>query len=684
MTVTISIDDTVAIVVIDNPPVNALSTQLRQDLLNAVSRVDSDDAIRAVVLICAGRTFIAGADVNEFGRPPEPPHLPELVAAIERSRKPWIAAIHGSALGGGLEIALGCAYRVALPGTNFGLPEVKLGVIPGAGGTVRLPRLIGLDAAVDLITSGRVIDTEKARAIDLVDAVISGDLLPGATAFARVVANRPLPKPLSARPISQASEAYWERAKTSLAAIAKREIAPLKALASIRNATLSDFADAMNFERNTFLGLRSSTQAAALRHLFFAERAATRPPDMPGLAAEGIRSAAVIGGGTMGVGIAAALCQAGVSVVLIERDQAAIERGMSNLRAIFEASVKRGRITREVAAIHMSRLSASTNYACLKDVDLVVEAVFEDLDVKRAVFETLSAVCRPEAILATNTSYLDPNDIGAGLVRPDRFLGLHFFSPAHIMKLLEIVPTSQTSQETFAAGLALARMLGKIPVRAGVCDGFIGNRLLKVTRSQAERLLLSGATPTEVDAAMRSFGMPMGPFEAQDLAGLDIAEAQRKAARIRGDAAFAPIADKLCGLGRFGQKSGAGWYDYIDGDRKPRHSKVVANVVAVEAGTKPAVAWDEKSMIDAVIFPMMSEGATMLAERIALRSSDIDIVGVHGYGFPRWTGGLMHYAESIGLQNVVERLWELSAKGLAPIPSDSLVNAAAANSLEST
>lgn len=680
MTVTIARENAIAVVTVDNPPVNALSQALRQGLAEVVTALDADDAVKAVVLICAGRTFIAGADVNEFGKPPVPPHLPDVVAAIEGASKPWVAAIHGSALGGGLEVALGCTYRLAVASASLGLPEVKLGIIPGSGGTVRLPRLIGPAAAVDLVTSGNPVGAKKAEALGLIDAVIDGDLRAGAIAFANDIAGKARPQPISSRVVAPVEAGFWEGAERAVAARAKREAAPLRALASVRKASETDFVEAMAFERETFLDLRGSAQAAALRHVFFAERAAPRPPELAGVTSRPIRSAAVIGGGTMGAGIAAALRDAGLPVVLIERDAVAVERGLANVRGIYDGAVKRGRITQAVADERMAGVTGGDDYGLLADTDLVVEAVFEDLAVKRAVFERLSAVCRPDAVLATNTSYLDPDAISAGVSHPDRFLGLHFFSPAHIMKLLEIVPTEVTAPEVLATGFALARMLGKIPVRAGICDGFIGNRILKVTRAQAERLLLSGATPAAVDAAMRAFGLPMGPFEAQDLGGLDIAAFQRKAARERGETPFAPVADRLCALERYGQKTGGGWYDYQPGDRAPKPSETVAAIIAEAAEGRAQRTWDAEGIADAILLPMVNEAARILEERVALRAADIDLVKIHGYGFPRWRGGPMHHAEARGLSTVVAVLDRLAAEGLAEPPGEGLRRAAAAGS----
>ncbi|ANH05386.1 3-hydroxyacyl-CoA dehydrogenase NAD-binding domain-containing protein [Shinella sp. HZN7] len=678
MTVTIARENAIAVVTVDNPPVNALSQALRQALVEAVATLDADAAVKAVVLICAGRTFIAGADVGEFGKPPQPPHLPDVVATIEGAKTPWVAAIHGSALGGGLEVALGCAWRVAVPSAGLGLPEVKLGIIPGAGGTVRLPRLIGPAAAVDLVTSGSPVGAKKAEGLGLIDAVVDGDLRAGAIAFANDIAGKVRPQPVSSRAVAPVEAGFWESAEKAVAGKAKREVAPLRALASVWKASETDFASAMAFERETFLELRGSQQAAALRHVFFAERAAPRPPELAGVTPRAIRSAAVIGGGTMGAGIAAALRDAGLPVVLIERDAAAVERGFANVRGIYEGSVKRGRIPQAVADERMAGITGGDDYGLLVDTDLVIEAVFEDLVVKRAVFERLSAVCRPDAVLATNTSYLDPDAISEGVSHPERFLGLHFFSPAQIMKLLEIVPTEATAPEVLATGFALARLLGKIPVRAGICDGFIGNRILKVTRAQAERLLLSGATPAAVDAAMRAFGLPMGPFEAQDLGGLDIAAFQRKAARERGETPFAPVADRLCALGRYGQKTGGGWYDYQPGDRAPKSSETVAAIIAEAAEGRAQRTWDEAGIVDAILLPMVNEATRILEERVALRAADIDLVKIHGYGFPRWRGGPMHHAEARGLSAVVAVLDRLAADGLAEPTSDSLRRAAEA------
>ena len=637
--VTIARDGAIAIVTVDTPPVNALSTALRRGLWDAVEALDADQGVKAVVLICAGRTFIAGADVTEFGKPPMEPHLPDLVNRIEAAAKPWIAAIHGSALGGGFEVALGCRFRVALDTASVGLPEVTLGLVPGAGGTVRTPRLAGVAATVDLVTTGLPVKANRALAMGLIDAVIPGDLRDGALTFAREAVAKPLPLPVSARPVAPPAEGFWAGQEAAITKRARGEVAPLRALASIRKATEAPFDEAMAFERATFLALRASEQAAALRAVFFAERAAPRPARLKDVAPLPLRNAAVIGGGTMGAGIAAALRDAGLPVTLIERDDAAVARGIANLRAIFDSGVKRGKLTGAEAVDRLAGVAATTDYAALANTDLVIEAVFEEIGVKRAVFAKLGAVCRSDAVLATNTSYLDPRLIAEGLPNPGRFIGLHFFSPANVMKLLEIVPTPETSRETLATGFDLGRRLGKIPVQAGICEGFIGNRILKRYRAAAETLVREGVPIAEIDAAMRGYGLAMGPFEAQDLGGLDIAYLQREGARAAGQNVPETLGDILVRAGRKGQKTGSGWYDYAAGDRKPLPSPTVAALLARHIAPAPAA--EPEAIANHLVGEMANEGKAILDEGVAFTSSDIDLVEIHGYGFPRWKGGPM-------------------------------------------
>ncbi|SSC69959.1 unnamed protein product [Ciceribacter sp. T2.26MG-112.2] len=645
MIVTVEIDGGVAIVTIDHPPVNALSQALRQALIETAVALDADPSVEAVVLICAGRTFIAGADLGEFGKPTLAPHLPDVIARIEGASVPWVAAIHGSALGGGLEVALGCHYRIAMPGAKLGLPEVNLGLIPGAGGTVRLPRLIGFEAAADMVTSGKPVSAGKANALGLVDLLVDGtDLRQAAIAFARDIAAKPRPTLSRDRVPTSPPEAFWKQQAQALSRRYRGQQAPAWALASLRNSAETDFDRAMRHERATFLELRDSAEAAALRHVFLAERAAPRPQALEGVRPLPIRKTAVIGGGTMGTGIAAALLDAGLPVVLIERDQAALDHGLATLRNLYRTNVERGRLTESETEARMAQLDGSTDYGVLSDVDLAIEAVFEKLDVKRAVFAKLQAACRKDAILATNTSYLDPAAIAEGLEQPERFLGLHFFSPANVMKLLEIVPAAATSADVLATAFALARQLGKVPVQAGICDGFIGNRILKRYRAGAEALLLEGVSIGAVDTAMRNFGFAMGPFEAQDLGGLDIAFLQREAARADGQALPETLCDRLVRAGRKGRKTGAGWYDYPDGNGKPQVSSTVGEILAL-----PAVSQNEISdtQIAARLLEVMAEeGRAILDEGIAGSAADIDLVLIHGYGFPRWRGGPMHCAET--------------------------------------
>lgn len=642
MTVTIDRAGDIAFVTVDNPPVNALSQALRQALWDAAEALDGDASIRAVVLLCAGRTFIAGADVSEFGKPPQPPHLPDVVARIEAAQKPWIAAIHGAALGGGFEVAMGCRFRLALDTASVGLPEVTLGIIPGASGTVRTPRLAGVEAAVELVTTGRPVKAPKALTLGLIDAVVAGDLRAAARAFAAQALSLPLPPPVSARPIATKDPAWWEDQRKAIAKRAKGEVAPLHALDCLRAATELPFAAAMARERATFLDLRASDQAAAMRHIFFAERAAPRPAHLKDIAPLPLHSAAVIGGGTMGAGIAAALREAGLPVTLIERDAAALSRGLTTLRGIFDGAVARGKLTEAQAADRMAGVTGSTDYATLADTDLVVEAVFEDLGVKRAVFAELGRHCRTDAVLATNTSYLDPRLIAEGLPNPARFIGLHFFSPAHVMKLLEIVPTPDTAPATLATGFALARLLNKIPVQAGICEGFIGNRILKRYRAEAEALLRQGTPIAAVDAAMRAHGFAMGPFEAQDLGGLDIAFLQREGARAAGQDVPETLGDILVRAGRKGQKTGGGWYDYTPGNRSPQPSAVTAALLAPQITAGEALS--PEAIATRLTRAMAEEGRAILAEGVALSPADIDLVKVHGYGYPRWRGGPMFEA----------------------------------------
>ncbi|WP_210880275.1 3-hydroxyacyl-CoA dehydrogenase NAD-binding domain-containing protein [Roseovarius autotrophicus] len=645
MTVQIETRDGIALVTIDNPPVNATGHAVRQGLSDAVARTEGDSAVRAVVLACAGRTFIAGADIREFGQPLAAPHLPDVLARIAGARKPWVAAIHGTALGGGLETALACHYRIAAPGAALGLPEVTLGLIPGAGGTVRLPRLITVDRALDMIASGTPVPALRARELGLIDAIAGGDLVSDALAFAREVADRPLPAPLDDRPPRP------ESAEGALKAVAARHTdrargqrAPLAAIEALRNAQTLPVAEALNAERALFQALRDGAQSKALRHIFFAERAAGRVDRLKGIAPRPLDHIGVIGGGTMGAGIAAACLIAGLSVTMIERDADAAEAGRARVAGILDGARKRGKLTPEDHAVRLAAFAARDNYEALAEADLVIEAVFEDMDVKHAVFAALDGVTRPDAVLASNTSYLDVAEIARAADTPARVLGLHFFAPAHIMKLLEIVTPEGLDDSALATGLALAKRLGKIPVIAGVCDGFIANRIMSRYRREAEYMLEDGALPWEIDAAMENYGFAMGIFRMQDLSGLDISWAMRKRRAATRDPAerYVDIGDRLCEAGHFGQKTGRGYYRYGEDGRAQRSAETEALILAESA--RKGIARQpvpETEIMARLLAAMQDEGACVLDEGIAQSAADIDVVIVNAFGFPRWKGGPM-------------------------------------------
>ncbi|MBP8929884.1 MAG: enoyl-CoA hydratase/isomerase family protein [Paracoccus sp.] len=632
MTVTLTRHGDLALVTIDNPPVNALGATVRSRLLALAEELDADPQIRAVLLTGAGKLFVGGADITEFDAPPAPPHLPDVIARIEAAKKPWIAVVNGLALGGGAELALGCAWRLAAPAAQFGLPEVTLGLIPGAGGTQRLPRLIGVEAALPVVTGKRRIAAHEALQLGLVDAILRGALIEEAMNFARSLP--PLRPP--AEP-GRPDATFWDDSQARITREAKGTTAPLRAFEAVRHGIENGRTEGLRRERVIFLELRASPEAAALRHLFFAERAATSPGRLKDVIRRPVLEVGVVGGGTMGVGIAAALTNAGLRVALSERDGDSLTRAMDLLEGVLAAQVKRGMHSAAEAAEQLARVMPSVGLEGMASCDLVIEAVFEDLAVKREVFAGLAQICRRDAILATNTSYLDPEAICDGLAHPERCIGLHFFSPAQVMKLLEIVPLTATSPETLATAFTLARQLGKIPVRAGNCEGFIGNRIIKRYRAEAETLLREGQAPAGIDAAMRGFGFAMGPFEMQDMAGLDIAFRIREAARARGEPVPEMLADRLVRAGRLGQKTGAGWFDYASGDRHPKISPVVAELLGA-GGENPA---DPQAIAKQLIEAMADEGRQIVEEGFADGPDAIDLVMVHGYGFPRARGGLL-------------------------------------------
>jgi 3-hydroxyacyl-CoA dehydrogenase len=635
MTVGLDRHGDIAVVTIDNPPVNALGTPVRARLMDIAAELDADSAIRAVVLRGAGRLFVGGADITEFDRPPESPTLPDLIARIEGAAKPWVAALHGQALGGGLELALGCHARVAAPGATMGLPEVTLGIIPGAGGTQRLPRLIGLAAAIPVIAERAMLDSATAEKAGLVDRVIDGPLVAGAVAHARALGPRPPPSAIT-RPLPDPGPAFWDEAALRIAKGARGQAAPVAALGAARIGVEQGAVAGLARERETFLALRGSDEAAALRHLFFAERAALRPAGLRGITPRAVATVGIVGGGTMGSGIAAVFRLAGIDVVMSERDGAALDRGMAAVQGLMDAAARRGLVPAG------GGLSGCVGLAGMAPCDLVIEAVFEDLAIKREVFAGLCAICRADAVLATNTSYIDPRRITQGLPGPGRMIGLHFFSPAQLMKLLEIIPLPDTTPEVLATAFDIARRLGKVPVRSGICDGFIGNRILKRYRAKAEAMLCAGVPPADIDAAMRGFGYAMGPFQMQDMAGLDISFMHREAARARVEDVPETPADLLVRAGRKGIKSGGGWYDYAPGDRTPRPSPEAAAIMAPLVA--PLLRLDPDDIVARLIDAMAAEGQAIVIEGIAAHPSDVDLVQVHGYGFPRGKGGPMFMA----------------------------------------
>lgn len=639
-----------ALLIIDNPPVNVTSQAVRAGLCAALDQIETMPVSR-VVLTGAGRAFVAGADAREFDAAPQPPHLPDLVSRIEGFAVPIVAAINGAALGGGLELALACSARVAAPSATLGLPEVTLGVVPGAGGTQRLPRLVGLTAALSLIPEGRVIPATEALALGLVDAVAE-DVVTAALELAL-----PHRAATGALPAPAVDAAAFEAARKLAAKKLPRQTAPQTAIDLIEAACTLPLAEGLAQERAAFLTLKTGDQAAALRHLFFAERAAMGQGRSGG--AE-IASAVVVGGGTMGAGIAYALAGIGVTVALVETDAAGVERARANVARLYDEAVARGKSTAEAAAADQAaRFAFHQGYAALPPADIAIEAVFEDLAVKRQVFAALDAALPETTILATNTSYLDVNRIAEGLRNPGRFLGLHFFSPAHVMKLLEVIRAAETSAGTMETALKLAGRLRKIPVAAGVCDGFIGNRILTRYRQICDVMLIEGALPAQIDAAMRGFGMAMGPYEVQDLSGLDIAYANRKRLgwKVKSGFRYIPIADRIVEeTGRLGRKTGAGWYDH--GGGKPTPSGLIDGIV-LEESAKAGISrrsFDDTEIVERATAAMVEEGLRILEEGIAAKSSDIDLVLVHGYGFPRWRGGPMHWAGRQGLAGLQARI----------------------------
>ena len=659
----------VAVVTLNNPPVNGLGHALRSGIVAALDQALADPQVQAIVLTGSARAFSGGADVREFGTPKagQEPTLPSVIRALDGSTKPVVAAIAGVCLGGGLELALGCHYRVALPDASLGLPEVKLGLLPGAGGTQRLPRLIGLEPALNMIVSGQPVPANAFAGTPLVHALIEGDLVEGAVAFAAQVAARgePLPRARDLKVKQPNADAFLQFARNTVAAASKPFPAPLQCVEAVA-ASLKPFDEGLQTERTLFQALMQTPESRALRHVFQAERAAAKVPGLPeGTVLRPIARVGVIGAGTMGGGITMNFLNAGIPVVLLEMKQEALDRGLATIRKNYENSMKKGKLKPEQVEQRMGLITPTLEYAALKDADLIVEAVFEEMGVKEAVFRQLDAVAKPGAILASNTSYLDIDRIATFTQRPQDVIGLHFFSPANVMRLLEIVRGAQTAPDVLATSLQLAKQIKKVAVVSGVCDGFIGNRMLARYGAAAQGLINAGALPQQIDGALQKFGLAMGPFRMGDLAGLDIGWATRKRKAAEAGVEMKPIvADMLCEAGRFGQKTGAGWYRYEAGNRTPLPDSVTEQLIAdyrAAHGITPRKISDEE-IVERCIFALVNEGARILEEGIAARASDIDLVYLNGYGFPLHRGGPMLYADTVGLPQVVRSLRRFAAE----------------------
>lgn len=648
-----TLHDGVLEIILATPPVNALGQGVRSALREAITDAQTNDAVSAIVIRGNGRMFSAGADISEFSKPLVEPNLPEVVDAIEASRKPVVAAIHGSALGGGLEIALGCHYRIAAPAAKLGLPEVLIGVLPGAGGTQRLPRLIGVEAALDLIVSGSSIAAKKAVGLGLVDRLATDDanLASEAIAFARILDG---PRRTGDLNVSAKPEVF-EKFRADNARKIRNLDAPQACIEAVRASTQFPLAEGQKKEQELFTKLVDGDQSKALRHVFFAERTAAKieglPKDIP---LRPVTKVGVIGAGTMGGGISMNFLSAGIPVTIVETQQEALDRGISVVRRNYEATAAKGRLTSEQVEAAMALLRTTLDFESLADCDLIIEAVYENMDIKKAIFERLDKIMKQGAILASNTSFLSIDEIAAATTRPQDVLGLHFFSPANVMKLLEVVRGAKTAPDVLATGMDLARRIGKVAVVSGVCYGFIGNRMLIPRQSHAEALLLEGATPEQIDRVHTEFGMPMGPFQMADLAGVDIGW-HRAPERIES------LQDALCADGRWGQKTKAGYYDYDD-KRTATPSEVVTTIIDDFRAKKGIAKRDvtDEEIVVRTLYTMVNEGAMILEEGIAQRASDIDVVWNYGYGWPRYKGGPMFWADQVGLKNVVAGLGRYS------------------------
>ncbi len=675
--------DGIAVITLDNPPVNGLGFAVRTGLQTAFQSAANDDGVAALVITGSGRMFSGGADIREFGKsPPEgTPALPALIDTIEASEKPVIAAIHGVALGGGCEVTLGCHVRLAAAGSRVGLPEVTLGILPGAGGTQRMPRLVGVPAALDLIVSGKMVPAPKAKALGILDEIVEGDVVEAAIAIARRMVDERQPIRRASALDDRIAEArgtpeIFDDFRKKMARRARGFEAPYACVDCIEAAVNLPFSEGLATERARFLTLVASDQSKAQRHAFFAEREVAKIPDVPkDTPTLPVTRAAVIGCGTMGGGIAMNFANAGIPVTVFEVSQEALDTGLGIVRKNYAATVSKGRLSQEQMDTRLGLISTTVDYSDLGEADVVVEAVFEEMGLKKEVFGKLDAACKPEAILASNTSTLDVNEIAAATNRPGQVIGTHFFSPANVMKLMENVRGAKTSPETIATIMKLSKTIGKVGVLVGVCDGFVGNRMLYAYRRQADFLLEEGALPLQIDTVIYDFGMPIGPYAMGDLAGLDVGWRirQRQAATRPKHLRYSTVADRVCELGRFGQKTGAGWYRYEPGSRTPLPDPVVEDLIlsiSKEGGFTRREITDQE-ILERCMYPLVNEGAKILEEGLALRASDIDIVWIYGYGFPRYRGGPMFWADLVGVKtiyDVMSRLHDEHGDWLEPAP----------------
>ena len=681
--VTFERHDDVALLRLNNPPVNGLSFAMRAALGARVGEALADDAVAAIVIAGADRMFCGGADIREFSAPPPPgaASLPAVLDEIEASPKPVVAAIHGVAAGGGMEVALACHVRLAAPGTRLGLPEVTLGILPGAGGTQRMPRLIGVEQALDVIVGGKLHPVDQALALGFVDERVEGDLVETAIARARQLAadGSPLRRASELKEHLEAARGrpeIFDDFRKKMAKRARGFDAPYACVDCVETTLTMPYAAALKNERAVFNRLRESDQSAAQRHAFFAEREVAKIPDVPkDIPVRQIAAVGVVGCGTMGGGIAMSIANAGLPVSILESSREALDRGMAIIRKNYAATVAKGRLSQAEMDARLARIAPTVDDADLGAADVVIEAVFEELTLKKEVFARLDRVCKPDAILATNTSTLDVDEIAAATSRPEQVIGTHFFSPANVMKLMENVRGARTSPETIATVMKLSKKLGKVGVLVGVCDGFVGNRMLYAYRRQADFLLEEGALPAQVDKVVYDFGLPMGPYQMADLAGLDVSWRVRKAqaptrpAHLR----YSPIADRICEMGRYGQKTGAGWYRYEEGSRVPIPDPAIHALIAgvsAELGITRRTIGDEE-IVPRCLYPLVNEGAKILEEGLAQRASDIDVIWMHGYGFPRYRGGPMFWADLVGLRTIYDtmsRLYDEHGEWLEPAP----------------